>query len=445
MAENLNDIFENFSNQSLEELGSSLLSRQDAINKERAKEEKKSRRIGQALAILGVGQKIFKNAYNKRAKELDDLKVFEIANNTEQATRINQMSNLLNVFNESDFAADKSVDERLKEFLNSPRAELLEQKLGGTVDNMLQGMSMFEGFNTRPEYLKTKEHLSEEAAKYFLEGNRVKEFENELRKLYNNPEMDRMELLEKGMGLTSTALTKAEIKYYDNLKQQYRNRGILQSIKDVGKKLSRRADKNNEMNLFNNIDNLDLYGSMDTALDDLNIGPKLQTELDRAIADFKGSSSDLKMKADANPELQTRVSETIAQIGNARNRTIAKDEILQMGPNKGKDFDLFYDAIKNDVNMNGNYIRDISTMVTAFREPEGVNLAVSMYKANMERLGKEVTKEGLDEFKANIVNNENFAIKLYLKELLKIKTLSNFLFFISFCSSTTSGVPLLCN
>ena len=411
MAENLNDIFENFSNQSLEELGSSLLSRQDAINKERAKEEKKSRRIGQALAILGVGQKIFKNAYNKRAKELDDLKVFEIANNTEQATRINQMSNLLNVFEESDFAADKSVDERLKEFLNSPRAELLEQKLGGTVDNMLQGMSMFEGFNTRPEYLKTKEHLSEEAAKYFLEGNRVKEFENELRKLYNNPEMDRMELLEKGMGLTSTALTKAEIKYYDNLKQQYRNRGILQSIKDVGKKLSRRADKNNEMNLFNNIDNLDLYGSMDTALDDLNIGPKLQTELDRAIADFKGSSSDLKMKADANPELQTRVSETIAQIGNARNRTIAKDEILQMGPNKGKDFDLFYNAIKNDVNMNGNYIRDISTMVTAFREPEGVNLAVSMYKANMERLGKEVTKEGLDEFKANIVNNENFAIK----------------------------------
>ena len=118
MAENLNDIFENFSNQSLEELGSSLLSRQDAINKERAKEEKKSRRIGQALAILGVGQKIFKNAYNKRAKELEDLKVFEIANNTEQATRINQMSNLLNVFEESDFAADKSVDERLKEFLN---------------------------------------------------------------------------------------------------------------------------------------------------------------------------------------------------------------------------------------------------------------------------------------------------------------------------------------
>ena len=82
-----------------------------------------------------------------------------------------------------------------------------------------------------------------------------------------------------------------------------------------------------------------------------------------------------------------------------------------MGPNKGKDFNLFYDAIKNDVNMNGNYIRDITTMVTAFREPEGVNLALSMYKANMERIGKKVTEEGLKEFEANIVNDENFAIK----------------------------------
>ena len=117
MAEDFNDIFENFGDKSLEELGSSLLSRQDAINKKRAKEEKKSRRIGQALAILGVGQKIFKNAYNKRAKELDDLKVFEIANNTEQGTRINQMSELLTVFDESDFAADLSTDERLKNFL----------------------------------------------------------------------------------------------------------------------------------------------------------------------------------------------------------------------------------------------------------------------------------------------------------------------------------------
>jgi hypothetical protein len=410
MAENLNDIFENFGNQSLEELGSSLLSRQEAINKEQAKEAKKSRRIGQALALMGVGQKIFKNAYNKRAKEIDDLKIFEIANNSEQAGRINQMSNLLSVIPEN-FEVDKTLDERVELFMQSDQSDLLEQKLGGTVDNMLQQMSMFEGFNTRPEYLKTKEHLTQEAVRYFFEGNRVKQFEDELKKLYNNPEMDRMELLEKGMGLTSTALTKAETKYYDNLKQQYRNKGILQSMKDIGKKLSRRADKNGEMNLFKNIDTLDLYGSMDTALDDLNIGPKLQIELDRAIADFKGSSSDLRMKADSNQGLQETVQGMLTSIATAQNKTIKKDEILQMGPNMGKDFDYFYNGFKNDTVQVGNFVRDISTMITAFREPEGIELAVNMYKANMERIGKEITPEAIEEFRFNIATDDSFAAK----------------------------------
>ena len=190
MTEDFNDIFENFGDKSLEELGSSLLSRQDAINKKRAKEAKKSKRIGQALAILGVGQKIFKNAYNQRAKEIDDEKIFEIADNSEQASRVNRMSDLLTVFDESDFAADLSTDERLKNFLaNDKKVDLLEQKLGGNIDTILKNVSMFEGFNTRPEYLKTKEYLTEEAARYFLEGNRIKNFETELQKLYTDKDM----------------------------------------------------------------------------------------------------------------------------------------------------------------------------------------------------------------------------------------------------------------
>ena len=173
MAENLNDIFENFGSQSLEELGSSLLSRQAEINRQQQKEAKKSRRIGQALALMGVGQKIFKNAYNKRAKELDDLKIFEIANNTEQAKRINGMSNLVSVIPDN-FEADKSLDDRVKLFMDSSNADLLEQKLGPTINTMLDNMSMFEGFNVTPEYSKTKEHLTTEAVRFLLDGNKYK-------------------------------------------------------------------------------------------------------------------------------------------------------------------------------------------------------------------------------------------------------------------------------
>ena len=66
MADNLSDILGNYENQSIEELGNSLLQRQSDQREAQRKSDKKSAKIGQALAVLGVGQKIFKNAYGKR-------------------------------------------------------------------------------------------------------------------------------------------------------------------------------------------------------------------------------------------------------------------------------------------------------------------------------------------------------------------------------------------
>ena len=76
MAENFSDIFEGYEDKSIEELGSSLLSRQAEINQKRAKQAKKSRRIQQSLALIGVGQQLFKNAYNKEKKKLKIIRYF---------------------------------------------------------------------------------------------------------------------------------------------------------------------------------------------------------------------------------------------------------------------------------------------------------------------------------------------------------------------------------
>ena len=411
MAENLNDIFENFGSQSLEELGSSLLSRQAEINRQQQKEAKKSRRIGQALALMGVGQKIFKNAYNKRAKEIEDLKIFEIANNTEQAKRINGMSNLVSVIPDN-FEADKSLDDRVKLFMDSSNADLLEQKLGPTINTMLDNMSMFEGFNVTPEYSKTKEHLTTEAVRFLLDGNKYKEFEGELRKLYNDPDMDRAQLLEKGMGLTTSALTKAERKYYDNIKQEYRDKGILQGLKDIGRKLGKRADDKGELNLFRNIDNLDLYGSMDEVLDNLTIAPKLQKSLDSYIANFTESPKGIQFEADRDDTLKQNIAQALPSISSASDiRQLRRtDNILKMGPNEGKDFNTFYKIIANDANQNNNFVNDIATMVTAFERPEGLDLATALYTANMTRIGEEVNEDMINEFKQNM-QDRDFAIK----------------------------------
>ena len=411
MAENLNDIFENFGSQSLEELGSSLLSRQAEINRQQQKEAKKSRRIGQALALMGVGQKIFKNAYNKRAKEIEDLKIFEIANNNEQAKRINGMSNLVSVIPDN-FEADKSLDERVTAFMNSNNADLLEQKLGPTINTMLDNMSMFEGFNATPEYSKTKEHLTTEAVRFLLDGNKYKEFEGELRKLYNDPDMDRAQLLEKGMGLTTSALTKAERKYYDNIKQQYRDRGIVQGLKDIGRKLGKRADDKGELNLFRNIDNLDLYGSMDEVLDNLTLAPRLQKSLDNTIANFTASPKGIRFEADTDDTLKQNIGLALPSIANSSSvkQLRRTDNILKMGPNEGKDFNTFYKIIAKDANQNNNFVNDIATMVTAFERPEGLDLATALYTANMTRIGEEVNEDMINEFKQNM-QDRDFAIK----------------------------------
>lgn len=407
MADNFTDMISNLEGKSLEELGSSLLNRQSDINRKRAKQAKKSRRMSQALAILGVGQKLFKNAYNKRAKEIEDLKIFEIANNNEQAKRINGMSNLLSAIPDN-FMVDKPLEERVNAYMETPQADIFEEKLGPTVDKMLKNMSMFEGFNQRAEYNTTRENLTKEAAKYFFENNRYKNFENELSKLYDAPDMDRISLLEKGMGLTVSELTKAERKYYDNLKQQYRNRGILQGLKDIGRKLGRRADKKGELNLFRNIDNLDLYGSMDEALDELQLAPRLQLSLDKAIANYKQTDDFIGMKADNRVDLQNAIKgqlSNIAMLANTRS-ALKKDDILLMGPNKGKDFYQFYDAISKNEFASASYIRDISKLVVAFEEPEGIELAKNMYIANMERIGKTPSQENIDDFIEKITSED---------------------------------------
>ena len=82
------DLNFDLNNISLEDLGSSLLARQAKINKQRQKTARRQQKIAGALAVLGAGQKIFRNALDNRLKEIDNLQLFELQNNEEQFKRI---------------------------------------------------------------------------------------------------------------------------------------------------------------------------------------------------------------------------------------------------------------------------------------------------------------------------------------------------------------------
>jgi hypothetical protein len=150
MVEDFNDIFENFGDKSLEELGSSLLSRQDAINKKRAKEEKKSRKMGQALALLGVGQKIFKNAVDKRMLELDKTEPFLISNNEQQTKDIQLLGRFMQYMPDEEWNEkykDKNEFEKTKLFLEEYDAQGMINKVRPAIDGLLE-----QSFRTPSEF-----------------------------------------------------------------------------------------------------------------------------------------------------------------------------------------------------------------------------------------------------------------------------------------------------
>lgn len=65
MADNLQNLVADMDNMSLEDLGGSLLARQSKINAEREKQARKSQKITNALALIGIGQALTKDAFKK--------------------------------------------------------------------------------------------------------------------------------------------------------------------------------------------------------------------------------------------------------------------------------------------------------------------------------------------------------------------------------------------
>jgi hypothetical protein len=153
---------------------------------------------------------------------------------------------------------------------------------------------------------------------------------------------------------------------------------------------------------------------MDEALDELQLAPRLQLSLDKAIANYKQTDDFIGMKADGRTQLQEQISSFLPTmaVSSGTNAVRKKDDILLMGPNKGKDFDKFYTAIAKDANLNANFVRDITKLVITFEDPEGVELAKNMYIANMERIGKTPSEQDINTFIEKITSDDkSYAIK----------------------------------
>src|SRR5210317_315897 len=444
MAEDFSDIFANYGDKSIEELGSSLLSRQAEINQKRAKEAKKSKRIGQALAVIGVGQQLFKNAYNKREKEIEEKQIFELSNNEAQSGRIQGMANVLNIFDEDKMKelagpnrewATMSLDERTEALYNSPYKDTLEQTLKLPLDKVIEQANIFDDFTTfksnKPLYRGAKDTAVKNIIRHFLENNKYQQFDTELRKLYGVPKeefMSRAELLENAMSLTPHELTKLERAVFNREKQKYRNVGVFEGFKHAFQKIGRKQEENGRINLFRKINPEDVYGRIDDVITDLDITATMTTSIQKYMTELKGSEKDAVLQANEDVSGQESVSVFVQNFSNDQNTRVKYNEktptaeLLRMSGKKGR-FDDFWEDISQDAIQSKAFIRDTLAIEKLMdMKPE---LAQSIYEAKYEKLyGKTASEETLKQFRSFMnddVYKRNFAVMVTSGEGFKVE------------------------
>ncbi len=447
MADNLNDLFQNFQDKSLEELGSSLLNRQAEINRKQAKEDRKSEKIGALLATIGVGQKIFKNAYDKRAKEIDDMKIFELSNNEEQQKRISGMANIIGAgFNEEDLKnlagpnqewATMSLDEKTDAYMNSPYRDILEQKLKMPLDVILEQGNIFDNLETfkndKKLYNGAKEVAMKGIVKKYLENNNYQKFNNSIKNLVRTPSgefLSEAETLERAMNLRPHELTRYEQALFDREKRTYRDIGVFEGIKHAFRKVGRRQEEEGGINMFKEIKHEDLYGNLDSVIAELDISANMTLSVQEYMKEMKGSERDVIGQANEDERGLESMGIFINSFSaNQNTRSVYKStsnpelaELLQMAGKKGRFEDFWEDVSVNPIEGPA-FIRDTLALEKLIDiKPK---LAESIYESKFEMLyGNKPTESDMQKFKNLITDDvykKNFVIMVMGTEGFKIE------------------------
>jgi len=431
MADNsMENLISNYGDMSIEELGSSLLQRQSDIAEQRAKEAKKNRRFQRAIGLLTAGQAIFKNATQKRLKELDDLQSFNMQDNVEQSKQIKTLGRIgANMPNQEWFAErkDKDVNTITKEILNDDRyGKNLQQNLAPVIDAAIkQGVP-------EEEYAMFKSGTSEYDTAFQLglhnlvsnyvsphvdtKGNKTGKrnfemYEIELRKLLNERDLDSAKLFEQAIAITPGRLNQAEKRYYARLKSEYANRGYIESFKDIFRKIGNREEQRGRFNLFRNVEQTDLYGSdINDILTTLNIEGPLITSIDKSLAQYRGSATQALVSAKTDPDLVSRANTAIETYGRnlGNKRLYNSDNTLKMSIRGEGSWNRYTEDFTDSQKQ--KFAEDVAGLANSFQDD--TDFALAVFSSTLKDRGEEVTDDMLAEFYQKITGPDNETYRL---------------------------------
>ena len=425
MAENLNNIFQDFENKSVEELGSSLLGRQAAINKKQAKEAKKAKRIGQTLALIGVGQKIFKNSYNKRMQELDKHEMFLLSNNDSQAKEVAQLGRIMQYMPDADWSEknkDLDINSKVKLYLEEHDGTGLSVKFKPVIDTLIKqdvGEENFNAFKANTDYYDTTYNsaLHELLADY-LDTNQdtgkanYLGFEDELRDVLQEEDMDRLDLFRRARSISAYDLTQAEKRIIAERKLQYRNRGVLNTMKDGLAQIGLRQEKKGGLNLFKNIEETNLAGgNLNDVLNNLELGGLITGAVDKSMGKYRNTFESITDVARADEQLLARAATNLQSFdSNVRKANVYdSNNKYKMTVNRSK-WNNFYDDIEDDEFQLNEWVTDISGLSLAFKND--VDFAERVYRSGLENRNISYTDKELKEFRSKISSSEKYRLDI---------------------------------
>ena len=260
-------VVENYADMNLDELGSSLLQKKSERERQAAKSARKNERVQKALALLLMGQGIMKSQYAKRAKELEELHKFELLNNESQARDYMINSRLISPMAEwAEETKDLggNVEDRLKSFKNSDQYIRFENNVRPVLEKNVQEALFkddYESMYGTPELYNGISSGVDDYARHFLENNRYKTYEDELRQVLNEKDLDAKKLFDLSQGLTKHDVDKYEKATYKKLLNDARaEANIVSGLKKVLNKFGANFKDSGGFDLFQKVDENMLAG-----------------------------------------------------------------------------------------------------------------------------------------------------------------------------------------
>ena len=419
-------VFENYSDMSIDELGSSLLQKKSEREKQAAKRARKNEKVQQALAVLLMGQGIMKSQYEKRMKELESASKFSNKNLDYNAQQISTASKLANTISPEWNDPGGDLDARAKSFINSEYYQNFQGQARPYIDAFINADKQNEMYKDTSVYENAVEIGTQNLLKNFLKDNKYQKLENELKEIFDAKpnDMDRAELYLKAAGLNGTTLSEYLRNKTKEVQDEYRGQAnIVSGIKRSLGLINDNFKKEGGFDIFKPLTEADLAGpAIQDLAQSINLKGLLNTSLTGVLSNLPkaqgGSYVEIAQRREYNGErdaIKDLASGPLAELEESvragRYPSILGGTTTYITPDNFKEFTAYMG--RNPASLERFATDTVALSLAIKNDP---NLKLNLYKNAEAKKENPKTYQEFSSLLANKSMRTKYAIGLLIAE-----------------------------